>query len=181
MCIIYEKIAICVFNICKYLHVLNLLNILWRWWAGLRVGFIMLFNHHVIIIFQPFWPTGSGLARGFLGALDAAWMLKHFCEGTQSPLELIEERETLFHLLPSTTPERLQKKTSGYTLNPHTRYPNLNLLVPPTNFSYLYDSDTSNSRIIKPADPALLPPTGISLVYDHKELDYVYYWLFYRT
>ena len=71
-------------------------------------------------------------------------MLKQFCEG-KAPLELIEEREALFHLLPSTTPQRLHKKTSSYTINPHTRYPNFSL-VPPSDISYLFDSDTQPSR-----------------------------------
>ena len=69
-------------------------------------------------------------------------MLKRYAEGT-SPMELIEERETIYRLLPSTTPQRLQKKTSAYTINPHTRYPNLNLMVPPSDLSYLYDSDST--------------------------------------
>ena len=71
---------------------------------------------------QPFWPTGSGCGRGFLGAFDAAWMLKRFCGGTP-PLELVEEREALFYLLPQTTPERLAKNLTGYTIDPKTRYP----------------------------------------------------------
>ena len=73
---------------------------------------------------QPFWPTGSGCGRGFLGAFDAVWMLKRFCAGT-SPLELVEEREALFYLLPQTTPERLAKNLTGYTIDPKTRYPSL--------------------------------------------------------
>ena len=61
---------------------------------------------------QPFWPTGTGCARGFLGAFDAAWMLKRLCVGV-SPLELLEEREAIYYLLPQTTPERLQKNFTG--------------------------------------------------------------------
>ena len=68
-------------------------------------------------------------------------MLKRFSEGAP-PLDLIEEREAIFRLLPSTTPERLQKKTAAYTIDPHTRYPNLNTLVPTTDVYHLYDSDT---------------------------------------
>ena len=110
--------------------------------------------------FQPFWPTGSGLARGFLGAFDAAWMLKRFSEGRQ-PLELIEEREVLFHRLPSTTPERLNKKTSAYTINPQTRYPNLNMMAPPSDVSYLYDSDVQPlKRVKQETEVELHPPSG---------------------
>ena len=82
------------------------------------------------------------MARGFLGGFDAAWMLKRYSEGV-SPLELIEEREALFRLLPSTTPERLQKKTTCYTIDPHTRYVNVNSFTSSTDVSHLYDSDTN--------------------------------------
>ena len=51
-------------------------------------------------------------------------MLKRFCSGT-SPLELVEEREAIFYLLPQTTPDRLHKNLSGYTIDPKTRYLNL--------------------------------------------------------
>ena len=27
-------------------------------------------------LLEPFWPDGTGCARGFLSALDAAWMLR---------------------------------------------------------------------------------------------------------
>lgn len=27
-------------------------------------------------LLEPFWPTGSGCARGFLSALDAAWAIR---------------------------------------------------------------------------------------------------------
>ena len=30
----------------------------------------------VISLLEPFWPDGTGCARGFLSALDAAWMLR---------------------------------------------------------------------------------------------------------
>lgn len=40
---------------------------------------------------QPFWPLGTGVARGFLAAFDAAWMVKRWAEGT-GPLELLAER-----------------------------------------------------------------------------------------
>lgn len=40
---------------------------------------------------QPFWPLGTGVARGFLAAFDAAWMVKRWAEGT-GPLEVLAER-----------------------------------------------------------------------------------------
>ena len=43
---------------------------------------------------QPFWPTGTGLARGFLGALDAAWMIRQYA-ASNPPIQLLSERECL--------------------------------------------------------------------------------------
>lgn len=40
---------------------------------------------------QPFWPLGTGVARGFLAAFDAAWMVKRWAEGA-GPLEVLAER-----------------------------------------------------------------------------------------
>lgn len=40
---------------------------------------------------QPFWPLGTGVARGFLAAFDAAWMVKRWAEGAE-PLEVLAER-----------------------------------------------------------------------------------------
>ncbi|KAI1232799.1 Protein-methionine sulfoxide oxidase MICAL2, partial [Lamprotornis superbus] len=50
-------------------------------------------------LLEPFWPMGTGCARGFLAALDTAWM---------------------------TTPENINKNFDQYTIDPGTRYPNLN-------------------------------------------------------
>lgn len=92
---------------------------------------------------QPFWPTGSGCARGFLGAFDAAWMMKRFAAG-EDPVSLLEEREAILYLLPQTTPERLQKNLAGYTIDPKTRYMNMSELVPPGDVTHLYDTDDPN-------------------------------------
>lgn len=40
---------------------------------------------------QPFWPLGTGVARGFLAAFDAAWMVRRWAAGTP-PLEVLAER-----------------------------------------------------------------------------------------
>ena len=60
-------------------------------------------------------------------------------------MELLEEREAIFYLLPQTTPERLHKNLSGYTIDPKTRYPNLSELVPVGDVSHLYDTDNPNA------------------------------------
>lgn len=81
-----------------------------------------------MVSLQPFWPQGTGCARGFLSALDAAWMLKGLGEG-RGILDLLAERESLFQRLTQTKSENLMKKFSAYTIDPRTRYPNLNLQV----------------------------------------------------
>ena len=67
-------------------------------------------------------------------------MMKRFSAG-DDPMEILEEREAILYLLPQTTPERLHKNLHGYTIDPKTRYPNLNELVPPGDISHLYDTD----------------------------------------
>lgn len=63
-------------------------------WRSLGLG-----HSHWILIelfpipptLQPFWPLGTGVARGFLAAFDAAWMVKRWAEGAK-PLEVLAER-----------------------------------------------------------------------------------------
>lgn len=45
----------------------------------------------ILLTLQPFWPLGTGVARGFLAAFDAAWMVKRWAEGAE-PLEVLAER-----------------------------------------------------------------------------------------
>ncbi|XP_058544250.1 F-actin-monooxygenase MICAL2 isoform X8 [Neofelis nebulosa] len=89
-------------------------------------------------LLEPFWPMGTGCARGFLAAFDTAWMVKSWDQGTP-PLELLAERESLYRLLPQTTPENINKNFEQYTLDPGTRYPNLNSnCVRPHQVKHLY-------------------------------------------
>ncbi|XP_041416931.1 F-actin-monooxygenase mical2-like isoform X2 [Xenopus laevis] len=76
-------------------------------------------------LLEPFWPMGTGCARGFLAAFDTAWMVRSWAQGAP-PLELLAERESLYRLLPQTTPENISKNFDQYTIDPGTRYPNLN-------------------------------------------------------
>ncbi|XP_069345253.1 F-actin-monooxygenase MICAL1 isoform X1 [Eulemur rufifrons] len=88
---------------------------------------------------EPFWPLGTGVARGFLAAFDAAWMVKRWAEGT-GPLEVLAERESLYQLLSQTSPENMHRNVAQYGLDPATRYPNLNLrAVIPNQVRDLYD------------------------------------------
>ncbi|XP_045400113.1 F-actin-monooxygenase MICAL1 isoform X2 [Lemur catta] len=88
---------------------------------------------------EPFWPLGTGVARGFLAAFDAAWMVKRWAEGA-GPLEVLAERESLYQLLSQTSPENMHRNVAQYGLDPATRYPNLNLrAVTPNQVRDLYD------------------------------------------
>lgn len=73
------------------------------------------------IILQPFWPTGSGCARGVLSALDAAWMVRSFAQD-KPPLQILSERENIYRLLSGTSAENLHKDHAKYTINPSSRY-----------------------------------------------------------
>ncbi|XP_076636191.1 molecule interacting with CasL isoform X2 [Colletes latitarsis] len=96
-------------------------------------------------LLEPFWPTGSGCARGFLSSLDACWAIKQW-GASISPLEVIAERESIYRLLGQTTPENLNRDYAAYTLDPHTRYPNLNVSsVTPMQVRSLLDTDDPDS------------------------------------
>ncbi|NXY35622.1 MICA3 monooxygenase, partial [Pomatorhinus ruficollis] len=77
-------------------------------------------------LLEPFWPMGTGIARGFLAAMDSAWMVRSWSLGA-SPLEVLAERESIYRLLPQTTPENVSKNFSHYSIDPATRYPNINV------------------------------------------------------
>ncbi|XP_072419498.1 F-actin-monooxygenase mical1-like isoform X5 [Chiloscyllium punctatum] len=94
---------------------------------------------------EPFWPLGTGIARGFLAAFDAAWLVRKWSMGT-TPLELLAERESIYQLLSQTTPENTNKNISQYSIDPQTRYPNLNLsYFKPTQVQHLYDVGRSTA------------------------------------
>uniref|UniRef100_A0AAQ6AJM0 F-actin monooxygenase n=1 Tax=Amphiprion ocellaris TaxID=80972 RepID=A0AAQ6AJM0_AMPOC len=89
------------------------------------------FGHQLLValvgdsLLEPFWPMGTGCARGFLAAFDTAWMVKSWAQG-RTVLEVLAERESIYRLLPQTTPENIAKNFDQYTIDPGTRYPNLN-------------------------------------------------------
>ncbi|XP_030076989.1 F-actin-monooxygenase MICAL2 [Microcaecilia unicolor] len=106
---------------------------------------------------EPFWPLGTGVARGFLAAFDAAWMVKKWAAGVP-PLEVLAERESIYQRLSQTSPDNTNKDTSNYSINPTTRYPNLNLqAIKPNQVRHLYNkgskgvdrkSDEQNKRVV---------------------------------
>uniref|UniRef100_K7FEY9 F-actin monooxygenase n=1 Tax=Pelodiscus sinensis TaxID=13735 RepID=K7FEY9_PELSI len=87
---------------------------------------------------EPFWPLGTGVARGFLAAFDAAWMVKKWAAGT-SPLDVLAERESIYQQLSQTSPDNTNKNISQYSIDPSTRYPNINLqAIKPNQVRDLY-------------------------------------------
>ncbi|KAF6084494.1 microtubule associated monooxygenase, calponin and LIM domain containing 3 [Phyllostomus discolor] len=91
-------------------------------------------------LLEPFWPMGTGIARGFLAAMDSAWMVRSWSLGA-TPLEVLAERESIYRLLPQTTPENVSKNFSQYSIDPVTRYPNINInFLQPSQVRHLYDS-----------------------------------------
>ncbi|KAH8382516.1 hypothetical protein KR009_003931, partial [Drosophila setifemur] len=101
-------------------------------------------------LLEPFWPTGSGCARGFLSSMDAAYAIKLWSNPQNSTLGVLAQRESIYRLLNQTTPDTLQRDISAYTVDPATRYPNLNReSVNSWQVKHLVDTD----------DPAILEQT----------------------
>ncbi|XP_058252730.1 F-actin-monooxygenase mical2b isoform X2 [Hemibagrus wyckioides] len=95
-------------------------------------------------LLEPFWPMGTGCARGFLAAFDTVWMVQGWAQG-KAPLEALSERESIYRLLPQTTAENISKNFEQYTIDPATRYPNLNsTCVRPHQVRHLYINGEQN-------------------------------------
>ncbi|KTF90021.1 hypothetical protein cypCar_00015334 [Cyprinus carpio] len=98
---------------------------------------------------EPFWPLGTGIARGFLAAFDTAWMVRSWGKGVP-PLEV----ESVYQLLSQTTPENTSKNYAAYSIDPSTRYPNVNLSsIKPMQIKRLYD--TEDGKANKPTKPIM--------------------------
>ncbi|XP_054982724.1 F-actin-monooxygenase MICAL3 isoform X4 [Sorex araneus] len=98
-------------------------------------------------LLEPFWPMGTGIARGFLAAMDSAWMVRSWSLGA-SPLEVLAERESIYRLLPQTTPENVSKNFSQYSIDPITRYPNINVnFLRPSQVRHLYDTGETSIHL----------------------------------
>uniref|UniRef100_A0A8C2ZZS5 Molecule interacting with CasL protein 1 n=1 Tax=Cyclopterus lumpus TaxID=8103 RepID=A0A8C2ZZS5_CYCLU len=75
---------------------------------------------------EPFWPLGTGIARGFLASFDTAWMVRSWGMGVPH-LKVLAERESIYQVLSQTTPENTCKNYAVYSINPKTRYTRANL------------------------------------------------------
>ncbi|CAB1336639.1 unnamed protein product [Coregonus sp. 'balchen'] len=88
---------------------------------------------------EPFWPLGTGIARGFLAAFDTAWMVRSWGKG-KPHLEVLAERESIYQLLSQTTPENTSKNYSAFSIDPATRYQHVNLnSIKANQLQHLYD------------------------------------------
>ncbi|KAK2885233.1 hypothetical protein Q8A67_016070 [Cirrhinus molitorella] len=102
---------------------------------------------------EPFWPLGTGIARGFLAAFDTAWMVRNWGKGVP-PLELLAERESVYQLLSQTSPENTSKNYAAYSIDPSTRYPNINLSsIKPIQIKRLYDKE--DGKVNKQTKPVV--------------------------
>ncbi|XP_078128775.1 protein-methionine sulfoxide oxidase mical3b-like [Sander vitreus] len=114
-------------------------------------------------LLEPFWPMGTGIARGFLAALDSAWMIRRWSQGA-APLDVLADRESLYRLLPQTTPENLQKNFNLFTVDPTTRYLNTKLLLTtPDQVRHLVDTGEGAGLNTACGDIVRLPPPQSSL------------------
>lgn len=74
--------------------------------------------------------------------MDACWAIRHWGSPDSNPLDVLAERESIYHILGQTTPENLHKNITSYTVDPHSRYPNLNThAVLPVQVVNLFDCD----------------------------------------
>ena len=69
---------------------------------------------------QPFWPEGTGIARGFLGTLDAVWLLRNWSMG--KGVDAVMERENILTWLCNVTFNNLKEGVKKKcTIDPKTR------------------------------------------------------------
>ncbi|CAL8276126.1 unnamed protein product [Boreogadus saida] len=88
---------------------------------------------------EPFWPLGTGIARGFFAAFDTAWMVRSWGLGIPY-LKVLAERESVYQLLSQTTPENTNKNYTSYSIDPTTRYRHVNLsAIQVHQVQHLYD------------------------------------------
>ncbi|XP_043573041.1 protein-methionine sulfoxide oxidase mical3a-like isoform X1 [Chiloscyllium plagiosum] len=106
-------------------------------------------------LLEPFWPMGTGIARGFLAAFDTAWMVRNWAQGA-APLKVLAERESIYRLLPQTTPSNISKNYNLYSIDPVTRYPKVNIHVLDENqVRHLYN--TGEQKNLPGSETAAIP------------------------
>lgn len=111
-------------------------------------------------LINPFWPTGTGIGKGFLGVFDACWTFREFCLGKKSQQQILQEREVIYKILDSCDPgnsaSALIQKFAGYTIDPKTRYNLLGIGNRSENVPILFveeDHKSGKKRSLAPNDP----------------------------
>ena len=62
-------------------------------------------------LINPFWPTGTGIGKGFLGVFDACWTFRQMCMPNGDVTQALQERELIYKLLDQCdSPGALSKK-----------------------------------------------------------------------
>merc|ERR1712183_38143 len=105
-----------------------------------RKGFPLLVGIVGDSLLEPFWPDGTGCARVFLSALDAAWMIRSWSLQT-NPLQVLEERENHYSILSQTTDDGIKTNYSKFTIDPRTRYKSIPATSKDEKIIALYDTD----------------------------------------
>ncbi|TRY72215.1 hypothetical protein TCAL_01080, partial [Tigriopus californicus] len=118
-------------------------------------------------LLEPFWPTGSGCAKGFLGAFDACWTMLHWSLGEKSIFHLLAERENLYKLLPQVTSENISKKFDQYSVDPFSRYPRFDSRISTRNIEQLYENEDKEQGNCPPYVPLRNEPPNSLQIYIH--------------
>jgi len=92
-------------------------------------------------LLEPFWPEGTGCARGFLSALDGAWLIRDWMLGKKNPLKMLAEREMTRSILNQTTDYGLNSNFKNYSMDPTTRYKVIPKKYDEQRIYGYYDSD----------------------------------------
>ncbi|KAG6622806.1 methionine sulfoxide oxidase MICAL3 protein [Phytophthora cinnamomi] len=74
-------------------------------------------------LMEPVWHEGVGTCRGFLGALDAVWMLSQI--GKKDDKQLLTDRQLAFEVMQRLSGhhrDEMQKNVRKYTVDPASRY-----------------------------------------------------------
>ncbi|KRX15402.1 Protein-methionine sulfoxide oxidase MICAL2 [Trichinella nelsoni] len=122
---------------------------------------------------KPIWNSGSSIGRGFMSALDAAWMIRSF--GCGRPiLELLAEKECNYQLLTQVTPCTLQGNVTNYTIDPCTRYYLTDNLSLPNKMPPLLSSDSHGFLI---EEHYSLPSVSYTEDVKFQQLNALFNWL----
>ena len=97
-------------------------------------------------LLEPFWPTGTGCPRGFIGGFDACWLIRTLALGKVSLLEAIAERESIYRLLVRNLEKIVEMVKSILRKILHTKrivLPDPNVLIYFAHFLFLIGSNYS--------------------------------------